>query len=262
MKIFYKVFLIQFVFIVLATAQTKFIINDGTGLYIPMNSVFCADSIVVNSGGSYITADPSGTCPAASVSGEGEIVFPVELTSFYGKESSNKIVLYWTTATEVNNFGFEVQRKNYGSEFWSQIGFVNGNGNSNSPKSYSFTDNSTAIGTIFFYRLKQFDTDGAFHYSDSIEVALKNLNYSLNQNFPNPFNPSTIIEFSIPEDAEGAKLTIYDTLGQEVTVLLNGKIEAGRYQYLWNASGNSSGLYIYRLETDKFNSIKKMILLK
>ena len=86
--------------------------------------------------------------------------------------------------------------------------------------------------------------------------------YSLEQNYPNPFNPSTVIEFSIPEDAVDVKLTIYNALGQKVTELVNTKLEAGKYQYKWDASEVASGLYIYELRTSKFSSVKKMMLLK
>jgi flagellar hook assembly protein FlgD len=86
--------------------------------------------------------------------------------------------------------------------------------------------------------------------------------YALEQNYPNPFNPATTIEFSIPEDVENVKLTIYDALGQKVAELVNGKLEAGRYNYQWDASSVASGLYIYQLQTSKFTSTKKMMLLK
>jgi hypothetical protein len=86
--------------------------------------------------------------------------------------------------------------------------------------------------------------------------------YALEQNYPNPFNPSTKIEFSIPEDVNNVTLTIYNTLGQRVAELVNSKMEAGKYSYVWNASDVSTGLYIYELRTDKFVSVKKMMLLK
>ena len=86
--------------------------------------------------------------------------------------------------------------------------------------------------------------------------------YALEQNYPNPFNPSTKIEFSIPEDVNNVTLTIYNTLGQKVAELVNSKMEAGKYSYVWNASDVSTGLYIYELRTDKFVSVKKMMLLK
>lgn len=243
-------------------SQTKFIINSGTSLFVPSGSLFCSNIIEVNLGGSYITADPSGTCSTATVSGEGEIVFPVELTSFYGKVINGRINLFWTTVTETNNYGFEVQRKNLTNNFWSDLGFVNGSGNSNSPKSYSFVDHNISDGLNFIYRLKQIDTDGTINFSDSIEVSITIQSYGLEQNFPNPFNPITTIEFSLPEDVNNANLIIYNALGQVVAELLNGKKEAGTYSYQWNAQSFASGLYLYRLVTEKFNSIKKMILLK
>ena len=86
--------------------------------------------------------------------------------------------------------------------------------------------------------------------------------YALEQNYPNPFNPSTKIEFSIPEDVNNVTLTIYNALGQRVTELVNSKLEAGKYSYVWNASDVATGLYIYELRTDKFVSVKKMMLLK
>ena len=86
--------------------------------------------------------------------------------------------------------------------------------------------------------------------------------YSLEQNYPNPFNPSTVIEFSLPEDAANVKLSIYNALGERVAELVNTSLQAGRYQYQWNASGVATGIYIYELKTDKFVSVKKMILLK
>ena len=85
--------------------------------------------------------------------------------------------------------------------------------------------------------------------------------YNLEQNYPNPFNPSTTIKFSLPE-AANATLTIYNALGQKITELINTNLEAGRYSYRWDASNVASGIYIYELRTDKFISIKKMILMK
>ncbi|AFH50722.1 Hypothetical protein IALB_3019 [Ignavibacterium album JCM 16511] len=86
--------------------------------------------------------------------------------------------------------------------------------------------------------------------------------YSLEQNYPNPFNPTTTIEFSLPEDVENVRLTIYNALGEKVAELVNGKMEAGRYRYQWNAGNVATGLYIYELKTNKFSSVKKMMLLK
>ena len=86
--------------------------------------------------------------------------------------------------------------------------------------------------------------------------------YALEQNYPNPFNPSTKIKFSLPENVKNVRITIYNMLGQKVSVLVNGAMQAGSYEYQWNAQNFASGMYIYELRTDKFVSIKKMMLLK
>jgi hypothetical protein len=86
--------------------------------------------------------------------------------------------------------------------------------------------------------------------------------YSLEQNYPNPFNPSTVIEFSLPEDVANVKLSVYNALGEKVAELVNTSLTAGRYQYQWNAQSVATGMYIYELRTDKFVSVKKMLLLK
>ena len=86
--------------------------------------------------------------------------------------------------------------------------------------------------------------------------------YALEQNYPNPFNPSTVIEFSLPEDDANVKLSIYNALGEKVAELVNTALTAGKYQYQWNAQNVATGMYIYELRTDKFVSVKKMVLVK
>jgi hypothetical protein len=86
--------------------------------------------------------------------------------------------------------------------------------------------------------------------------------YALEQNYPNPFNPSTVIEFSLPENVGNVKLSIYNALGEKVAELVNTALTAGKYQYQWNAQNVATGMYIYELRTDKFVSVKKMVLLK
>jgi len=195
---------------------------------------------------------------------------PVELTSFTAKRLHNSIRLDWQTATEVNNYGFEIERaslKNPGNKVWSKIGFVEGSGNSNSPKNYSYLDKSISNG-VYAYRLKQIDNDGTFSYSNEIEIDLSNLaiSYSLNQNYPNPFNPVTQIDFSLAQPGF-VTLNIYNSIGQLVRILVNEKLEPGSYNYEWNATDNygnilSSGVYYYRLQAGSFVETKKMILLR
>jgi hypothetical protein len=191
---------------------------------------------------------------------------PVELSSFTAKVLRNGgIKLDWRTETEVSNYGFEVQKsedRNQELE-WNKIGFVQGHGNSNSPKDYSFTDNNAQYSK-YAYRLKQIDTDGQFEYSKVIEVDAGSIpsEIVLEQNYPNPFNPSTKIKFAVAETQE-TKLTVYDVLGNEVIIPFNGTAEGGKvYEAEFNGENLSSGIYFYRLETENKVENKKMLLLK
>jgi hypothetical protein len=187
---------------------------------------------------------------------------PVELSSFRAKSSGDNIELNWETKTEVNNFGFEVERASTSPvQGWTKIGFVEGNGNSTSPKEYSYLDKNVLSGN-YSYRLKQIDTDGQFEYSSEVKVVVEvPTDYALEQNFPNPFNPSTTIKFSIPE-AGMVMLTVYNLLGQEVTTLVEKQKQAGSYTELFDASGLNSGVYFYELRVNDFVLTKKMQVLK
>ena len=157
-----------------------------------------------------------------------QVYVPVELTSFTASVQSAVVSLNWTTATETNNQGFEVQRKAKDSEF-EKIGYVPGFGTTTETKSYSFTDSKISSG-IYSYRLKQIDFDGSYEYSPEVEIQVTTpLVFSLEQNYPNPFNPSTTIEFTLPQK-EFVSLIIYDVLGNEVATLVNEEREPGSYE--------------------------------
>jgi hypothetical protein len=194
--------------------------------------------------------------------GSSDSPLPVELSSFTGKAiDNNKVELNWITKTEVNNYGFDVERKINDGE-WNSIGFVEGHGNSNSPKEYSYSDNDLfAGGSKFQYRLKQIDTDGQYEYSDAIEVGIVPTQFELSQNYPNPFNPSTTIRFSLPKQTQ-LKLNLYNMLGELVETVAEGTYDAGYYKVSFNASNLASGIYIYRIESSDFVKTMKMILLK
>ncbi len=144
---------------------------------------------------------------------------PVELASFTATTNSIEIILSWSTATELNNQGFEIERSEDNVSF-NKIGFVPGLGPTTEPKSYNYLDQPASSGT-FYYRLKQVDYDGSFEYSEVVEVELEELNsYLLEQNYPNPFNPSTKIKYWISEFGLTI-LKVYDILGNEIETLVN-----------------------------------------
>ena len=191
-------------------------------------------------------------------------ITPVELTSFTAIPSGNNINLKWTTATETNNKGFEVERSwksEVGSQKWKGIGFVSGFGTTTEPKSYSYTDNDIKSGA-YLYRLKQTDFDGSFQYSNIVEVDFNAPSeFALSQNYPNPFNPTTQIEYIIPSDGF-VSLKVYNTLGQQVADLVDGFMKAGNHQVTFDGSKISSGVYYYRIDADNSILIKKMMLIK
>jgi len=190
---------------------------------------------------------------------------PVELTSFSANVVGLGVELNWTTATEVNNQGFEIERSEDGLNF-NQVGYVPGFGTTTEPKSYSYTDQSVTSET-HYYRLKQIDFDGSFTYSDvaEVEVFLPTV-FSLEQNYPNPFNPSTSIQFSLPVDAR-VTINIYNLVGENVAGVAASNFVAGTHKVNFDAASMTSGIYFYQLDATgidgkTFSSVKKMTLLK
>ncbi|NUN10637.1 MAG: T9SS type A sorting domain-containing protein [Ignavibacteriaceae bacterium] len=182
---------------------------------------------------------------------------PVELTSFTASVTDGGVVLNWSTATEVNNRGFEIEKSENGN--WNVIGYVEGNGTVTSTRNYTFTD-VTAPGK-YSYRLKQIDFDGSFTYSNAVETEFMPSEFSLGQNYPNPFNPETKISFTLPVQ-ENVTIKIFDLTGKEVKTLVNGKMEAGKHSLTLNAEGLSSGVYFYQMTAGSFTSVKKLSVLK
>jgi len=193
---------------------------------------------------------------------------PVELTSFSAALKGKNVTLQWSTATETNNLGFEIERKGLhvstdGSmNQWIKLGFVEGAGTSNAPRSYTFVD-ASASGAVE-YRLKQIDRDGSFSYSATVEAnaGVSPDEYSLHQNYPNPFNPTTVIRFAVPND-QPVTVKVFNMLGQEVRTLFNGIAPGGEMQSVnFDATNLSAGVYYYSMTTPERSEVKKMLLLK
>jgi hypothetical protein len=187
-------------------------------------------------------------------------IVPVELTSFIANVTGNSVNLNWNTATELNNSGFEVERKSANSGY-VKVGFVAGFGTTTEPKTYSFTEKDIAVGN-YTYRLKQVDFNGTSEYSNEINVDVNApVKYSLDQNYPNPFNPSTLIKYSVAKDGF-VNVSIFNLLGEKVATLVNSNMKAGSYEVNFNASQLTSGVYFYSIEAGDFKAVRKMMLMK
>jgi len=196
---------------------------------------------------------------------------PVELVSFTAHATASKVTLNWSTASETNNRGFEIERASSSNthlsvgtsplQVWEKIGFVEGKGTTTDYSNYTFIDQLNEQGK-YFYRLKQIDFDGSINYSNEVEVDFIGVTeFALHQNYPNPFNPSTMISYQLPIDSK-VQLKVYDILGTEVITLVNEMKSAGKYDVVFDASKLSSGTYFYTIIADGFVQTKKMLLVK
>ncbi len=220
----------------------------------------------------FTNASLNGTFSGANLS-SGNVTLPVEMTTFTAVTTGSTAMLKWSTATEINNYGFEVERRvvssqnpsNSSSDWekiaWSCVGFVEGNGTSSSPHNYVFSDNTISSGT-YAYRLKQVNNDGSFKYLQEAQVTIETPKvFALNQNFPNPFNPTTVISYQLPVTGY-VSLKVYDMLGRKVATLVNEQKTAGSYLVTFDAHLLPSGVYFYNLQVERFKETKEMVLIK
>jgi hypothetical protein len=197
----------------------------------------------------------------AHTSIEASPIPPVELTSFAVQLEDSYVHLFWTTAIELNNRGFAVERAIKLGQ-WHEIGFVEGKGTTIEPKKYEFIDALiNNVAEKYYYRLKQIDYDGTFNYSEEIEISLNPIIVTLFANYPNPFNPSTKIRFVIPKSSF-VSLKVYNVLGKEAATLVNEERPAGSYEVEFDALSLPSGVYFYQLRAGNYIETKKMILLR
>jgi hypothetical protein len=182
---------------------------------------------------------------------------PVEFTSFAAIPVAKGVELRWSTASETNNSGFEIQRSLDNSSF-STLGFVDGRGTTSDKTEYSFIDNNEISG-LYYYRLRQIDFDGKSEYSQTVQVDVQApVNFSLSQNYPNPFNPSTTISFGLPV-ASQVQIVVFDMLGREVATVVNKDFAQGTHQVVFDASSLSSGTYVYQLNSVANNGAKQTV---
>lgn len=228
------------------------VVGDGAELNLGTGTDVCS-SVFGN-----ITGNVTGTGTSCTQA------MPVEMMNFSSTVSKTSITLSWRTLSEVNNLGFEIHRsENENRVIWHKIGFVNGNGTKNTPTNYSYTDTKLKAGK-YFYRIRQIDINGNMQYYELNNFAeiLPPQKFELLQNYPNPFNPATKISFFIAADTK-VSLKIYDVTGRMISDLINDKLMKSDYYTIdFNGSRLASGIYFYRLVTDKFTDTKKMVVLK
>ncbi|MBN8568002.1 MAG: T9SS type A sorting domain-containing protein [Ignavibacteria bacterium] len=239
--------------------------NGGT-LYTP--------SLVAGTGpGEYTTDIPNNNITVYGLTSfslfaltDSDAPLPVELASFTANVDRRNVSLKWTTATEENNAGFDIERKPVSSEMWSKIGNVSGNGTSNSSHNYNYEDRNLVTGK-YNYRLKQIDNNGNFKYhtlSSLVDVGVP-AKFDMSQNYPNPFNPTTKISYDLPFDSK-VQIKMFDMTGREVYQLVNQSLTAGYYTSQFNASALASGVYFYQINAQggnqSFIKTMKMVLVK
>jgi hypothetical protein len=257
-------------------------VNTGTTVATSWTDVATIRFTVVDAGGNANLAwsgiseiykdDESTLLTAGTLFGLDTSPLPIQLASFTAavQQGNGAVVLKWSTASETNNYGFEVQKSLDSSNVYESIAnsFIAGHGTSVEAHSYSFSDADVKPG-LWYYRLKQTDLDGAVHYSERIVASsVTGVNdrplpttFSLDQNYPNPFNPSTTVEFALPKDAR-VTLDVYNVLGQRVAALVDEVRQAGYHSVRFNAGQLASGLYIYRIVAGDVTMVKKMMLTK
>ena len=262
-----------------------FLLQDDAGITIDPNDGGNYSAVAIpSSGGKRVYRLNQGNNPsdwrldwsskATPGSLDNDQALPVELDGFHGSVIGDDVYLQWKTVTEINNYGFEIERsqkQEARSEKWEKVAFVEGHGNSNSVKEYSFTDDISQLlsfsdNLTLRYRLKQIDNDGSYSYSNEIIVETLHATslpteYTLFNNYPNPFNPVTTIRFGLPKDIK-VVLEVYNILGEKIATLLNKEITAGYHEVTFNGTEMPGGVYLYKLSTEEFSTTKKFILMK
>ena len=221
---------------------------------------------------------PSVVVDGIRIAATWESALPIQISSFGGVfDDAGTVTLTWTTQSEIDNYGFEVQRSDNPTEGFVAVSpLIPGHNTTVEPQTYTFVEHAVPPGR-WFYRLKSISLDQSVCYSGIIEVSNVSgvgqqrgpgREFALLQNYPNPFNPSTTIKYTVAGGGDqgsgvsDVKITVYDVLGRNVAVLVNERKPAGTHEVSFDAGGLSSGVYLYRLTAGPFTATKQMVLAK
>jgi hypothetical protein len=238
-------------------AQSQILYNPGSIIDVGSGADVCADAIIING-----TYSGTGTiCTGA---------LPVSLSSFTSSVNKRDVTLMWVTEWELNNSGFDIERREVikpgETSAWQKITFIQGHGTSNVSNGYLYKNEKLKAGN-YQYRLKQIDYNGNFEYfSLESDVSINPPgNFKMSQNYPNPSNPKSKINFEMPVNGK-VTIKVYDITGREVITLLDETREADYYTVEFDGTNLASGAYFYRIisegEGKSFTKTLKMILVK
>lgn len=232
---------------------------------------FIVDGVDVYVVGKYVGPWPQEVNNGRFIVGEHPL--PITLAYFHAAFDTyaNGVKLTWRTVSEINNYGFFVERRSNDTASYESVAFVPTQGNGIAPHDYAVSDASVPAGS-WLYRLRQVDLDGTESSTEDVRVEISGVTsvgdlsapvvFGLAQNYPNPFNPATLIRFSV-EVTGTARMKVYDTVGREIATLFDGAVESGRYYTVtFNGAGLSSGTYFYRLESGSKVELKRMVLVR
>lgn len=186
---------------------------------------------------------------------------PVELLAFTATAKSKTIDLDWTTASELNCDGFEIERGTRIDAF-ERIGWTKGNGTTHDISTYIYSDKNVKPNVLYYYRLKQLDFNGSYNYSHIVAATLNKDGFVFNA-FPNPYSDKTLISYTLDKTSV-IKVEVVNTLGQVITVLADGLQDAGTYELNFSAQalGYSGGVYTARILVDGKTYSKRLFELQ
>ncbi|HRU91457.1 MAG TPA: T9SS type A sorting domain-containing protein [Candidatus Marinimicrobia bacterium] len=198
---------------------------------------------------------------------------PISLTSFTAQSRSQSVVLSWTTESEIENLGFIIEKQKKEDGRWAEIASyamneaLQGHGSTSEAHEYFYTDAAVIPGTTYLYRLGDVDYKGKVTWHKAVEVKVEAENsqvplvFGLKSAYPNPFNPSVTIPYSLTEDGQ-MSLKVYNLRGQLVETLVNAYALKGAYSYTWQPDNLSAGIYLVRLQSGNHTSMQKVAFVK
>jgi len=197
---------------------------------------------------------------------EGDLSLPVQGIEMMATQTNGgTVTVEWMTQSELNCRGFHVWRSTERNADYARITteLIPGQGTTSNAHEYYYVDNQVQQGIVFWYKIEEISTSGRSIFHGPVQCICSNIpeDFHLSQNYPNPFNPETTIAFDVKESCD-VSLVLYDLLGRQVAVLIQEKYHPGSFEFSFDASHLSAGIYFYRIQMGTYQSVRKMVVLK